>query len=61
VFWDTRETPPPPAGNVAPREGEDPHGGPRSDAAARRQKAAFLRPDGRIVDVCGGVCVTAPR
>jgi len=27
--------------------------------AARRQKALFLRPGGRIVDVCGGgPCIT---
>ena len=59
VFWDTRRTPPPPAGNVPPREGEDPHEMPRRSAAARRQKSAFLRPGGKVVDVCGGgPCVT---
>jgi hypothetical protein len=58
VFFDTRRTPPPPAGNVPPREGEDPHEAPRRDPAARRQKSEFLKPDGRIVDVCGGPCVT---
>jgi hypothetical protein len=58
VFWDTRRTPPPPAGNVPPREGQDPHEWPRRTKAARRQKDAFLRPDGRVVDVCGGPCVT---
>jgi hypothetical protein len=56
VFWDTRKTPPPPAGNVPPREGEDPHEMPRRSAAARRQKDAFLRPDGKVIDVCGGPC-----
>ena len=66
VFWDigpvrtvdgrSRGTPPPPAANVPPREGSDPHEDPRRSEAARRQKSAFLRPDGRIVDVCGGPC-----
>jgi hypothetical protein len=56
VFWDTRKTPPPPAGNVPPREGDDPHEMPRRSAAARRQKDAFLRPDGKVIDVCGGPC-----
>jgi hypothetical protein len=60
VFWDTHATPPPPAGNVPPREGEDPHEQPRRSAIARRQKDAFLRPDGRVIDVCGGApCSTA--
>lgn len=56
VFWDTRRTPPPPAGNVPPREGQDPHEWPRRSAAARRQKDAFLRPGGKVIDVCGGPC-----
>jgi hypothetical protein len=65
VYWDTgpvREaggelegTGPLPVANVAPTEGDDPHGAPRSEEAARRQKARFLRPNGRVVDVCGGV------
>jgi hypothetical protein len=66
VFWDdgplrprgsgTAGTPPPPAANVPPREGHDPHEHPRRSPAARRQKSEFLRIDGRIVDVCGGPC-----
>jgi hypothetical protein len=66
VFWDigplrtengeSRGTPPPPAANIPPRQGNDPHEEPRRSVAARRQKSAFLRPDGRIVDVCGGPC-----
>ena len=76
VFWDTgpytgtpgaedcesgqRGTPPPPAGNVPPREGCDPHGAPRSDPDARVQKSEFLQPDGRIEDVCGGPCFAGP-
>jgi hypothetical protein len=53
VFWDSG-TPPPPRRNVPNRAGEDPHGHPRSEAAARRQKSEFLRIGGRVVDVCGG-------
>ena len=66
VFWDigplrprgtgTAGTPPPPAANIPPREGTDPHEFPRRSPAARRQKSEFLKLDGRIVDVCGGPC-----
>ena len=66
VFWDigplrprgdgTAGTPSPPAANLPPREGNDPHEHPRRSAAARRQKSEFLRVGGRIVDVCGGPC-----
>ncbi|HEX8082991.1 MAG TPA: hypothetical protein VF529_01800 [Solirubrobacteraceae bacterium] len=49
-------TPSPPAGNVPPRLGCDPHEHPRRSPAARQQKSEFLRVDGRIVDVCGGPC-----
>jgi len=61
VFWDVgppredgRGTPPPHAANIPPRDGQDPHEYPRRTPAAREQKSAFLQPDGRIVDVCGG-------
>jgi hypothetical protein len=54
VFWDTGKTPPAPPANVPPREGEDPHEAPRRSALARQQKSEFLRPGGRVVDVCGG-------
>ena len=47
---------PPPANNVPPRFGCDPHEHPRRSPLARRQKSEFLRVDGRIVDVCGGPC-----
>ncbi|MBM4265903.1 MAG: hypothetical protein FJ144_04715 [Deltaproteobacteria bacterium] len=53
VIWDSG-APVPPLENVAPRAGEDPHGDPRSDPDARVQKSEFLRPDGAVVDVCGG-------
>jgi hypothetical protein len=58
VVWDSG-APAPPAGNVAPREGEDPHGDPRAAKAARQQKAEFLKRKGRVIDVCGGQPCTA--
>jgi hypothetical protein len=45
----TSNTPP---GN--PSHGRDPHGDPRNDPQARIQKSEFLKPNGRVVDVCGG-------
>ena len=64
VWWDTgpirtvgtevEGTAPPPLTNTPPREGEDPHGAPRSEVSARVQKSEFLKVGGRIVDVCGG-------
>jgi len=56
IYWDSgSDTPPntntPP--DVATRHG-DPHSDPRSTRAARDQKAAFLAPDGVVIDVCGG-------
>jgi hypothetical protein len=41
---------------VPNRAGEDPHGAPRSEVAARVQKSEFLKVDGKVVEVCG----TAP-
>jgi hypothetical protein len=52
VIWDTG-IPAPPTTNTPPREGQDPHGAPRNSPLARRQKSAFLRTDGAVVDVCG--------
>ncbi|MGH9048993.1 MAG: hypothetical protein ACRDY4_04600, partial [Acidimicrobiia bacterium] len=62
VVWDSGAAAPPP-GNVPPGGGEeeDPHGDPRSSKAARRQKAEFLAPDGRVIDVCDGKPCTAPH
>ena len=34
--------------------GADPHEYPRSTAASRQQKDAFYRPNGAVVDTCGG-------
>ncbi|MDQ5835157.1 MAG: hypothetical protein M3550_19240 [Actinomycetota bacterium] len=52
VWWDAG-TPPPPLENMPNRAGEDPHGAPRSEVAARVQKSEFLRVDGKVVEVCG--------
>jgi hypothetical protein len=55
-------TPLPPITNTPPRAGVDPHEDVRRAAAAYDQIAAFLQPDGAIVDTCGGeACVIAPR
>jgi hypothetical protein len=59
VVWDSG-SPAPPAGNVAPRDGADPHGDPRRSKEARQQKSDFLKRNGRVVDVCGGKPCTAP-
>ena len=59
VVWDSG-TPAPPAGNIAPRDGRDPHGFPRASKEAREQKSEFLQRNGRFVDVCGGKPCTAP-
>jgi hypothetical protein len=34
--------------------GHDPHEEPRNTVAARAQKSDFLKPDGAVVDTCGG-------
>ncbi|MGI8460352.1 MAG: hypothetical protein ACR2OC_01775 [Solirubrobacterales bacterium] len=53
VYWDSG-SPSPPTTNMPPREGRDPHSHPRNDVKARRQKAAFLSPGGRVGEFCGG-------
>ncbi|MDZ4825822.1 MAG: hypothetical protein SGJ13_05065 [Actinomycetota bacterium] len=61
VIWDSG-APAPPTVNLAPRDGEDPHGDPRSDPVARRQKSEFLQTDGVVNDVCvGEPCKTLPE
>ena len=47
VMWDDG-TPAPPDANIAPSEGSDPHGMPRSQPAAREQKAISLR-TGKVI------------
>ena len=59
VVWDSG-TPTPPTANTPNTGGSDPHGRPRSTPAARLQKSQFLKPDGRVVDVCGGMPCLAP-
>ena len=61
-YWDgPSRISPPPLANVPSRQGPDPHEDVRRTPAARAQKAAFLAPDGALVDVCnGGPCLTAP-
>jgi hypothetical protein len=51
VIWDNEQQPPPPIGNVPPREGADPHSFPRSQRVARCQKSHFLRSDGEVIAV----------
>jgi hypothetical protein len=58
IYFDSG-TPTPPTTNVPPAGGTDPHETPRNDAAARRQKSAFLQIGGQVIDVCGGGPCTA--
>jgi hypothetical protein len=60
VVWDFGG-PAPPVGNVAPREGQDPHGKLADVPQALVLLSEFIKPDGRIIDVCGGApCATPP-
>jgi hypothetical protein len=50
-------TPAPPITNTPPegeQYGDDPHSRPRNDPEAQAQKAAFLSPNGVVIDTCGG-------
>jgi hypothetical protein len=47
-------TPPPPAANVPPRSGVDPHALTAFEPAAAAQFSEFLKIDGAFVDTCGG-------
>ncbi len=51
----------PPITNTPPRDGTDPHEDTRRAPAAYDQIAAFLQPDGMIVDTCGGSPCVAPQ
>ena len=57
VIWDSGSDPIP-IDAVPPSTSRDPHGDPRNDPQARRQKAAFLF-DGELVDVCNAAACTA--
>jgi hypothetical protein len=60
VMWDSG-TPAPPITNTPNRAGDDPHSRPRSTPAARTQKSEFLKINGHVVDVCGGMpCHAVP-
>jgi len=62
VFLFDSGTPLPPITNTPPRDGVDPHEDVRRAAAAYDQVAAFLQPDGAVIDTCaGGPCIIAPR
>lgn len=58
--WDDTNVLPPPAGDVAPVAGPDPHDTiPRSLPAAQKQLVTFLE-TGKVIDVCGSApCVTS--
>ncbi len=61
VVWDFQVTPPPPDGNLPPREGRDPHGRAADEARVLVLVSEFLQPNGRLVDVCGGApCRSTP-
>ena len=61
IVWDSG-APAPPTTNLPPRAGTDPHEDPRANVDVRRQKAAFLSPEGLVIDVCSGdPCVIPPR
>jgi hypothetical protein len=77
VYWDSGTLPPPP-GNIAVVESQpwleacaaaldtvpclDSHEDPRRQQAAIAQKAELFRPDGEIIDTCGGTpCQAIPR
>ncbi|MCH8503825.1 MAG: hypothetical protein LAT50_05825 [Ectothiorhodospiraceae bacterium] len=63
MIWDSGDVDPntgdgnphPPTTNTGPdvNVGNDPHSSPRSTAAAREQKSAFMEADGAVIDVCG--------
>ena len=58
IMWDFG-TPAPPTANTPPRAGEDPHGKLADVPDALRIVAAFIEPDGPVIDVCdGGPCQT---
>ena len=59
VAWDFG-TPAPPTANTAPREGEDPHGKLGEVPQALALVAAFIQPNGVVLDVCGGQPCTSP-
>ena len=62
VFLFDSGTPLPPITNTPPRDGVDPHEDVRRAPAAYDQVAAFLQPDGAVIDTsAAGPCIIAPR
>ncbi|HEX2576034.1 MAG TPA: hypothetical protein VHK88_06770 [Aquihabitans sp.] len=59
VVWDFG-TPAPPTENVPPRAGEDPHGKLADVPEALALVAAFIEPDGELIDVCDGEPCATP-
>jgi hypothetical protein len=60
IMWDFG-TPAPPTTNTPPREGEDPHGKLGNVPRALEIVAAFVEPDGPVIDRCDGApCQTLP-
>jgi hypothetical protein len=59
VIWDSGN-PAAPITNSPPTAGADPHERPRRQVNARVQKSEFLKPNGAVVDVCGGAPCLAP-
>ncbi len=71
VVWDigplrtqdgvSKGTPAPPTANLAPSVGQDPHDYViENSPAIRRQISEFMRPGGRLIDVCGGAPCRTP-
>ncbi|MCP4434161.1 MAG: hypothetical protein GY812_01500 [Actinomycetia bacterium] len=59
VMWDFG-TPPPPASNTPPREGDDPHGKLSGVPEALAMVVAFTQPNGLLIDPCGGAPCSSP-
>ena len=52
IMWDFG-TPAPPTENLPNRAGDDPHGKLADEPSALALVAAFIPPDGQVIDVCG--------
>jgi hypothetical protein len=65
IYWEPggglTRVPLQPLTNIPEHSGVDSHGDPRNTVAARRQKSAFLSPNGSVIDVCGGSFCQAER
>lgn len=63
TVWDGGSRPSPLSNTAQPKASpdDDPHEWVRNTVAARAMKAAFLKRGSRIVDTCGGPCLTDTR